>query len=48
MVAVLPLTFHVTEATTVEEAEATLVEVDPTSMYSLGNRVKNTEIEVCL
>ena len=44
----LCMTFHVTEATTVEEAEATLVEVDPTSMYSLGNRVKNTEIEVCL
>lgn len=44
----LCMTFHVTDATTVEEAEATLVEVDPTSMYSLGNRVKNTEIEVCL
>jgi len=44
----LCMTFHAIEATTVEEAEATLVEVDPTSMYSLGNRVKNTEIEVCL
>ena len=44
----LCMTFHVTDATTVEEAEATLVEVDPTSMYSLGNRVKNTQIEVCL
>ena len=44
----LCMTFHAIEATTVEEAETELVEVDPTSMYSLGNRVKNTEIEVCL
>jgi hypothetical protein len=40
------MTFHAIEATTVEEAEAKLVEVEPNSMYSLGNQVKHTEIEV--
>lgn len=38
------MTFHVTEATTVEEAEATLVEADPSTMYSLGNTVKVKEL----
>jgi hypothetical protein len=42
----LCMTFHAIEATTVEEAEAKLVEVEPNSMYSLGNQVKHTEIEV--
>ena len=42
----LCMTFHATESTTVEEAEAELVEVDPDSMYSLGNQVKHKEIEV--
>jgi hypothetical protein len=42
----LCMTFHAIEATTVEEAEAELVEVEPNSMYSLGNQVKHTEIEV--
>jgi len=42
----LCMTFHATGATTVEEAEAELVEVDPDSMYSLGNQVKHKEIEV--
>jgi hypothetical protein len=42
----LCMTIHATEASTIEEAEATLVEVDANSMYSLGNRVKHTEIEV--
>lgn len=42
----LCMTFHAIEATTVEEAEAELVEVDPDSMYSLGNQVKHKEIEV--
>lgn len=42
----LCMTFHAIETTTVEEAEAELVEVDPDSMYSLGNQVKHTEIEV--
>lgn len=42
----LCMTFHATEATTVEEAETELVEVDPDSMYSLGNQVKHPQIEV--
>jgi hypothetical protein len=42
----LCMTFHATESKTVEEAEAELVEADPDSMYSLGNQVKHTEIEV--
>ena len=42
----LCMTFHATEATTVEEAETELVEADPDSMYSLGNQVKHKEIEV--
>jgi hypothetical protein len=42
----LCMTFHAIEATTVEEAETELVEVEPNSMYSLGNQVKHTEIEV--
>jgi hypothetical protein len=42
----LCMTFHATEAKTVEEAEIELVETDPNSMYSLGNQVKHQEIEV--
>jgi hypothetical protein len=42
------MTFHAIEATTVEEAEAELVEVEPDSMYALGNTVKNKQIEVSL
>ena len=42
----LCMTFHAIEAKTVEEAEAELVEVEPDSMYSLGNQVKHKEIEV--
>jgi hypothetical protein len=42
----LCMTFHAIEATTVEEAEAELVEVEPDSMYSLGNQVKHKEIGV--
>jgi hypothetical protein len=38
------MTFHATEATTVEDAEATLVEADPNTMYSLGNKVKVQEL----
>ena len=38
------MTFHATEATTVEEAEATLVEADASTMYSLGNKVKVQEL----
>jgi hypothetical protein len=40
------MTFHAIEATTVENAETELVEVEPDSMYSLGNQVKHKEIEV--
>jgi hypothetical protein len=40
------MTFHAIEATTVEDAETELVEVEPDSMYSLGNQVKHKEIEV--
>ena len=40
------MTFHVTAATTVEEAEDELVEEDPKAMYALGNIVKNEQIEV--
>lgn len=39
-------TFHVTTATTVEEAEAELVEADLTSMFTIGNKLKVKEIEV--
>lgn len=42
----LCMTFHAIEATSVEEVEAELVEVEPDSMYSLGNQVKHKEIEV--
>ena len=42
----LCMTFHATESKTVEEAEAELVEIEPDSMYSLGNKVKHQEIEV--
>lgn len=42
----LCMTFHAIEATSVEEAEAELIEVEPDSMYSLGNQVKHKEIEV--
>ena len=34
------MTFHKTDATTPEEAEAELVEDDPTSMYLPGNKLK--------
>jgi len=42
----LCMTFHAIETTSVEEAEAELVEAEPDSMYSLGNQVKHKEIEV--
>jgi hypothetical protein len=38
------MTFHVTEATTVEDAESALVEADASTMYSLGNKVKIKEL----
>jgi hypothetical protein len=42
----LCMTFHVTDAKTVEEAEIDLVEDDPTSMYDAGNRLKSPAQEV--
>jgi len=42
------LTFHRTDATTVEAAEAELVEPDERSMYLPGNVVKQENIEVSL
>ena len=44
----LCMTFHAIESTTIEEAEAELVEVELDSMYALGNTVKNKQIEVSL
>ena len=34
------MTFHRTDSTTVEEAEAEMVEEDEADMYSIGNKVK--------
>ena len=40
------MTFHAIEATTVEAAEAELVEAEPNNMYSPGNQVKHQLLEV--
>lgn len=37
----LCMTFHALEATTVETAEAELVELEPNSMYASGNLIKH-------
>lgn len=42
----LCMTFHALAATTVEEAEAELVEAEPENMYSPGNLVKSQPLEV--
>ena len=42
----LCMTFHALAATTVEEAEAELVEPEPDSMYSSGNLIKHNAPEV--
>ena len=44
----LCVTFHRLESTTVEDAEAELVEADPDSMFGVGNTLKNEHIEVIL
>ena len=44
----LCMTFHVTNAKTVEEAEAELVEEDPDSTYAAGNKVKPELLEVLI
>ena len=41
----LCVTFHRVDATTVEDAEAELVEHDPASMFGIGNTVINPSIE---
>jgi hypothetical protein len=38
------MTFHRVESTTVEDAEAELVEEDPNSMYLVGNAAKPLEV----
>ena len=40
------MTFHRTDATTVEAAETELVEEEENTMYTLGNQLKLTKIEV--
>ena len=40
----LCMTFHVVEATTVEDAEEELVEDDPDSMFTIGNKVLVKEL----
>jgi hypothetical protein len=42
----LCMTFHRVESNTVEEVESELVEDDPNSMFTIGNKVKNQQIEV--
>ena len=37
----LCMTFHVVNATTLEDAENELVEADPNSMFTIGNKLKN-------
>jgi len=37
----LCMTFHVVDATTIEDAEQELVEEDDSSMFTLGNKLKN-------
>lgn len=43
---VLCMTFHRTDATTIDAAEAELVEEDEATMYSAGNRIKQQDCEV--
>lgn len=40
----LCMTFHRVESDNVEDAEAELVEDDPTAMYAIGNQVKMKEL----
>ena len=42
----LCVTFHATDAVSVEQAEKELVEVDPKSMFGVGNRAKPQPQEV--
>ena len=40
----LCMTFHVVDATTIEDAEAELVDDDPKSMFTIGNKANVKEI----
>ncbi len=42
----LCMTIHRVDSNTVEDVESELVEDDPKSMFTVGNKVKNLEIEV--
>ena len=42
----LCMTFHVTNAATVEDAADELIEVDPESLFTLDNKPKHKELEV--
>lgn len=42
----LCMTIHRVDSSTIEDAEAELVEDDPHSLFTIGNKVKNKEIEV--
>ena len=44
----LCMTFHVVDAKTIEDAEAELVETDENSMFTIGNAIKDQQIEVTL
>jgi hypothetical protein len=44
----LCMTFHVVDAKTIEDAEAELVETDANDMYTIGNTIKDQQIEVTL
>lgn len=42
----LCMTIHRVDSSTIEDVEAELVEDDPNSLFTIGNKVKNKEIEV--
>jgi hypothetical protein len=42
------MTFHVVDAKTIEDAEAELVETDTNSMFTIGNNLKDKQVEVTL
>jgi len=44
----LCMTFHVVDAKTIEDAEAELVETDENSMFTIGNTIKDKQVEVTL
>jgi hypothetical protein len=44
----LCMTFHVVNAKTIEDAEAELVETDENSMFTIGNNLKDKQVEVTL